>query len=186
LNPIATISALVTLDLTGNGLTNISALAALTNLNNLDLSQNAITDITPLEGFKFLAQLNLRSNDLQNIDGLTNIPGLNFVDVSYNLLNLASNSPASAVLQILQNRGIFLNTEPQQQTGVILSAPEFTGPHQFQFTITSAPGAVLQVQDSIDMLNWSLLKTVTNSSGTMVFTDNSAPATNRFYRTSGQ
>lgn len=50
-------------------------------------------------------------------------------------------------------------------------------------TATGAPGSTYEVRVTGDMVNWQVLKTVTNASGTVQFTDDAASQTaQRFYR----
>jgi hypothetical protein len=63
-----------------------------------------------------------------------------------------------------------------------LSAPDFLGGGQFRFTITSSPGAIFQVQMTTNFAGWNALGSVTNTSGTMIYTDGSAGRNHAFYR----
>ena len=71
------------LDLSSRNLTDLSALAGLTDLRELDLSDNAITDLSPLAGLTGLEVLNLSGNriaDLWPLAGLTALERLSLAD----------------------------------------------------------------------------------------------------------
>jgi hypothetical protein len=68
----------------------------------------------------------------------------------------------------------------------ILLSPVWTN-GQFQFTISSDPGLALQIVASSEAMqapsNWTVLATLTNTTGTLPFTDTSAPSgAQRFYQ----
>ena len=65
---------------------------------------------------------------------------------------------------------------------IYLTAPAFTPPNQFQFTVQSAPGAPVMVQASTDLVNWTTLTCITNVSGMDIYTNTSATATGQYYR----
>lgn len=75
---------------------------------------------------------------------------------------------------------------PPAPTPILLSAPTGLGGNQFRFTITSAPGAVLQVWRSTDFAGWTSLGWLTNASGTTTFTDTAPPSGRSFYRAQQQ
>ena len=77
-------------------------------------------------------------------------------------------------------------TNIHDSCGIVLSEPLWLGGGQFRFTITSQPGAVLQVWRSTDLSAWTLLDTLTNASGTTTFTDLQAVAPAGFYRVKRQ
>lgn len=68
------------LDLSGRGLSDISALSACTSLTYVNLSNNAITDISPLMDVPTLQTINIAGNyvtDLRPLMGLTGLKSLN-------------------------------------------------------------------------------------------------------------
>jgi hypothetical protein len=67
-----------------------------------------------------------------------------------------------------------------------LSAPVRLGANQFQFTITGPAAQVCQVLSSTNLLQWSLLTTVTNTNGTLQFIDTSPTISAKFYRVEEQ
>jgi hypothetical protein len=65
----------------------------------------------------------------------------------------------------------------------VLSNPVRLGDGLFHFTINSPAGAVLTVQASTNLVNWTQIAVVTNTTGTMDFADPaSASFPRRFYR----
>ncbi len=73
------LTGLTTLYLTGNSISDISALADLTALENLYLSDNFVSDISALEGITSLTELYLSGNsisDVSALEGLTNLTRL--------------------------------------------------------------------------------------------------------------
>jgi len=81
---------------------------------------------------------------------------------------------------------VVLNLSLSPPTASIsLSQPVRAGDGFFHFTITSDPGLVLRVEATTNQApaNWTTLATITNLSGTYLFTDATAPGYNRrFYR----
>jgi len=172
--------------LSGNQLTAAPDLAGLPGVTTLDLGTNDLTDLSDLGGLPALHWLYLGGNDLQTIDTLTNIPDLYYVDVRYNYLDLSAASQAMSIIQTLTGEGIYVYYQPQRTiSGPSLSGAEWLGNGQFQFTISGLAGQVLTVQSSSDLVHWSPLMEVTNTSGTVQFTDNSAFGNATFYRLTG-
>ena len=77
-------SAPTRLDLPDRGLTEVSALAGLTELDALDLSGNALTDTWPLATLSNLSRLDLSGNRIGDIAPLTALVGLEVLDLSGN------------------------------------------------------------------------------------------------------
>ena len=74
ISPLAGLTALTRLYLDDNSISNISPLAGLTALTTLYLGSNSISDISPLDGLTALTTLYLGSNsisDISPLDGLT-------------------------------------------------------------------------------------------------------------------
>ena len=64
------------LDLSGNALTDLSALAGLHGLESLDESDNAVSDLAPLRGLTELRRLDLAGNRIADLAPLADLPGL--------------------------------------------------------------------------------------------------------------
>lgn len=76
----ADMETLTQLDAVGANITNLTGLAAATNLNRLELHDNGISDLSPLKDLIKLQVLNLDSNiisDLSPLKGLINLTSLN-------------------------------------------------------------------------------------------------------------
>lgn len=68
-------------------------------------------------------------------------------------------------------------------TDIVLGQPTRGGDGFFHFTISSAPGAVLRVDATTNLVHWTPIATVTNATGTMDFADTNSPSfKQRFYR----
>jgi RHS repeat-associated protein len=52
----------------------------------------------------------------------------------------------------------------------------------FQFTLSSEPGSSLEIQASTNLADWVIVATLTNSTGTIPFTDAATNFSSRFYR----
>ena len=168
--------------LSDNELTAFPALGGLPNLQTLYLSTNKITDLSNITTVPSLRWLYLAGNNLQVIDPLESA-SLYYVDLTWNLLNTSPDSQATAALQQLANNGVYAAYIPQQTAALpALTLPIRLGGGQYQFTINSPPGQVFQVQVSTNLTTWTLLRSVTNTTGALVFTDSSAAGTHQFYR----
>ena len=74
------------LDLSGQELTDISALAKCTKLSRLDLSGNKITDISALAQLRELEWLSLRGNQVSDLMPLMSLTKLSYLDAGENAL----------------------------------------------------------------------------------------------------
>ena len=75
---------LLTLDLSGRGLTDIAFLEAAVNLEELSLRDNAVSDISPLASLTKLRRLDLRGNQITDINILLALDSLERVDLRDN------------------------------------------------------------------------------------------------------
>ena len=91
------------LDLSGNALTDISALSGLRALESLDLSGNAVSDLAPLTGLTELRRLDLSGN---RIDELWPIGGLPKLEVLLLAGNRVADMGALTHLGRLENLGL--------------------------------------------------------------------------------
>ena len=74
LSPVAGLTNLTLLDVSGNQITDLSPLAGLTNLNTLILSHNLIADVTPLAGLTNVSDLDLSNNQINDVSPLASLP----------------------------------------------------------------------------------------------------------------
>lgn len=208
LSPLAGLTAMNYLAAPGNGFTNINALAGMTLLNilllssnhiqdispltnkpvlnTLDLSYNQVSNLAPLSGDTDLVYLYLDHNAIQDLTPLTGLTMLNYVDLTYNWLDLNPDSPDSVAIQTLTSQNTTVATVPQNSA--LISAVAVGGVHNIHFTINGPPASVWQVQFSTNLLatQWVSLGNVTNTTGSVLFTDPAATNSIRFYRLLGQ
>lgn len=84
--PLAKLSNLEQLDLSGCGISDLKPLAGLKNLTQLRLSQNKIADLSPLAGLTKLNHLTLTDNKLTNeqLTHLSKLENLKFLSIGNN------------------------------------------------------------------------------------------------------
>ena len=103
---LARLTNLAGLWLNGNSISDISPLASLTNLTRLSLSNNSISDISALSSLTQLKKLRLDRNSITDLSPLVANTGLgsgDMVDVRNNLLSYLS---IHTHILTLQNRGV--------------------------------------------------------------------------------
>ena len=106
-----------------NQISDISALAGLTNLTLLELCDNQISDISPLAGLTVLHDLVLSHNRISDLSPLmenSSAGGLgpgDYVDVRYNYLDLMPGSQGMTDIQSLVERGV--NVKYEREDGLI-------------------------------------------------------------------
>ena len=86
------------LDLSDNGLTDISALAGLTSLRTLLLDGNAVRDLSPLSRLQRLEQLWLNGNGLDDVSALAGLRSLIYLHLGDN--RIADLSPLAALSEL--------------------------------------------------------------------------------------
>ena len=84
------LTALTELDLSGNSISNISALSGLTTLTYLHLGDNSISNISALSGMTKLTELYLWSNSISNISALRGLTKLTTLELSDNSISNVS------------------------------------------------------------------------------------------------
>jgi internalin A len=203
---LTNIPQLATLDFANNQLTNLSGLAnlpklqwlglrsnkfvvaptivGLPSLQTIDLTSNLLTDVSGLAGETSLNWLYLSYNQLQDIHSLTNLTALYYTDLRYNLLD--TGSPAvTTPIAVMESQGAYVDYLPQLTVApFLLLSPVRLGAHQFQFTIQSPSGSIVQIWTSTNLAttNWRSAGFVTNSTGATNFMDTGASNATRFYR----
>jgi Leucine-rich repeat (LRR) protein len=106
ISPLAGMTKLETLDLSGNAISNISPLAGMTKLETLGLSNNQISDIRPLAGLTQLESLKLRSNPISDIEPLAGLTQLQYLDLYEN--EISDIEPLAGLTQ-LQYLDLYVN-----------------------------------------------------------------------------
>lgn len=86
------------LDLSGRGLSDVSALAECTNLKTLNLSSNQISDITPLMDMPYLSDLNLSANNITDVRPLMGMGSITILNLSGN--SISNTVPLGAMTQL--------------------------------------------------------------------------------------
>lgn len=123
LSPLIGLPNLTGLHLQGGALSNLTLLQQLTQLTSLELDNNQIADLGPLSGLTNLTFISLRQNRLTNIAPLQNLAQLILCDVTLNLLDVSSNSPAVTVIQTLVGHGATVYYLPQRAPPTIEVRP---------------------------------------------------------------
>jgi internalin A len=143
LTPLAGRTNLLDLGLSWNPNVNLAPLAGLTNLTALWLDGDSVSNLAFVQGFKSLKALGLRQNRMTDLGALTALTNLQVVfgdfnrltnisgvqglrparlQVTGNLLDLSSNSPAMNTIQTLVGQGASVVYLPQNK-GPTISAP---------------------------------------------------------------
>ena len=87
----ADLDQVTALNLDNRWLTDVSVLAALTNLEVLSLKSNELTDVRALAGLAHLKKIDLSANELKSLDGLTELTQLEELYLKENkLTNLSA------------------------------------------------------------------------------------------------
>lgn len=98
---------LESLNLSDNGLTDISFIQILTNLESLDLSNNQIEDLSPLNNLSNLETVNLSNNKISNISTLRRHQKVVDLNLSHN--NILDLSPISTLYDL---ETLFIGNNP--------------------------------------------------------------------------
>ncbi len=98
-SPLASLTNLQTLSLWGNKVADASPLASLISLRTLDMWGNAITDVQPFAGLTNLQFLNLGDNDIADVSPLASLTNLQWLGVMENALSQhAANQQLAAAI----------------------------------------------------------------------------------------
>ncbi|MBL7787056.1 MAG: leucine-rich repeat domain-containing protein [Chitinophagales bacterium] len=101
ISALSGLSALTSLNLNDNQLTNISELSGLGALTSLYLSGNQLTDISDLSGLAALASLDLSDNQLTDVSDLSGLAALTSLDLCDNqLTDISALSGLSALTSL--------------------------------------------------------------------------------------
>ena len=121
-SPLAHLTNLRTLSLWKNEIADVSPLASLTNLRTLDLWGNKITDVQPLASLTNLQWLQLGKNEIADVQPLASLPNLQWLGVVKNALSVyAANQQLAAAtasgLRVQTHIEEFPPEEPTETTG---------------------------------------------------------------------
>ncbi len=98
-SPLASLTNLHTLSLWGNKVADVSPLASLISLRKLDMWGNAITDVSPLARLTNLQFLNLGDNAITDVSPLASLTNLQWLGVMENALSQhAANQQLAAAI----------------------------------------------------------------------------------------
>lgn len=115
------------IDLSDQGINDITGIQFATNLINLNLNRNKIIDITPLRKLKKLVTLELSENSIENISFLNELTKLKSIGLDSNNISFVPNLSDLKKLALINisNNKIkdlsFINTIPSEHIKVIAS-----------------------------------------------------------------
>ena len=117
ISALSSLTDLQRLNLSDNRISDISALSSLTDLQHLNLSLNSIVDVSPLSGLTELLDLNISANSIASIAPLANLTNLM-------VLKLARNS----IVEITALANLVLLTELDLTDNLISNLWPLQGP----------------------------------------------------------
>ena len=86
ISALENLTSLTGLYLSDNSISDISTLSGLTQLTHLDLSGNSITDISALSGMTLMTNLHLSRNSLTDLSALSGMTAITTLSLDYNLI----------------------------------------------------------------------------------------------------
>ncbi len=107
------LTALQECHLSQNRIRDLTPLATLTNLRRLHLEQNRIQALAPLASLSLLNELSLVDNLVYELSPLTSLNNLAIISLDKNRLNLASGSPAEAIIRQWIENGLAVTATQQ-------------------------------------------------------------------------
>lgn len=120
MTPLASLTKLETISLSGNYISDLSPIASLPALKDLSISHAALGDISPVAKMQNLESVNFFFNGIENVEPLTKIPGLKYINLDYNYIQditpFASLDPAVVEYVSLDMNGI-QDATPLKQLG---------------------------------------------------------------------
>ena len=123
--------------LSGNGISDISPLDALTNLNFVDLSHNKFSDVSPLTALSNLTYVRLNATKVSDVSPLATLPRLTDLLVGQTAVSDFSSLEASESLRALSVRGCHVQhmgkRRQQRPQGVGLGRCRVQGDPHFTF-----------------------------------------------------
>jgi hypothetical protein len=113
ISALAELTNIEELYLADNSISDISPLAGLTTLEVLDLQANSISNISPLAGLTNLYNLTLWDNNISDISALKGLTGLTYLDLDDNNI-----SDLSALSELTNLGSLYLSGNPLTQSQV--------------------------------------------------------------------
>jgi len=180
---------LVSIFLANNQLTNLTLSSDLFHLAQIDLAENKLARLTLPAGMTNLSVLILNGNQLTTLTLPPDLTKLERLTLSGNpLATLVLSEPSAdtrlaGLVASLANEDVSVFTYP---LAIGLLKPRQTLDKAFSFVLAGPPG-IYAVLGSTDLVAWSALGAVTNTLGSIVFTDVEANfSQQKFYRTALQ
>lgn len=177
------LNSLSFLRISGNALTHLTIPEGPTNLSGLFLRSNQLTNLTLPAGLEHLVQIDVMENSLsaltlpRDINQLATLV-LNGNPLSTLVLSERTATNLATLVTSLKEQGVSVFPYPLAAELIRIRQPIGA----FQFAI-SGPPAAYSVLASSNLSDWSVLSTVTNTLGNLVFTDVTANLTpQKFYR----
>ena len=107
------LTALTTLLLHNNSISDISPLAGLTNLETLTLSDSSISDISPLAGMTNLTTLTLNHNDISDISALSGMTKMeNLHLIGNDIINISALSGMTSLITLYLRSNDIIHISP--------------------------------------------------------------------------
>lgn len=111
--PLAELSALKTLDLSGTGITDLTPIRNLTGLVELDISRTAISDLTPLKYSDKLTRLVLAGTPVNDLTVVGQMPALETLDISRtDVLDISPLSTCTSLKYLLMEAAPISDLQP--------------------------------------------------------------------------
>jgi len=137
-----TSNRLITLDLTGDSLVEVSFLTNFNQLLNLRLDDNPLADLSPLARLTNLQSLTLQQDFLTTLAPLASLKNLSTLDARLNLLDLSDSSASWLVISNLQYQNFSVQYSPQRV------APVITVPTQWFVAANATSSVVIPITDN--------------------------------------
>jgi len=99
ITPLASLTYLGRIVLSGNNVSDLSPIASLTKLRKLHLNKNNITDLSPIERMTDLVTLDLSQNNIEDLSSLAELTYLSTLDLSQN--NISDLSPLAELKSLV-------------------------------------------------------------------------------------
>ena len=179
---------LASIFLANNQLTNLTLSSDLFHLVQIDLAENKLARLTLPAGMTNLSVLILNGNQLTTLTLPPDLTKLERLTLSGNPLTTLVLSQPSADTRLaglvasLANEDVAVFAYP---LAIGLLKPRQTLDNAFSFVLAGPPG-IYAVLGSTDLVAWSSLGAVTNTLGSIAFTDGEASfSQQKFYRAAG-
>ena len=122
---LAGLTNLIALGLDSNNISNVTILANLTNLTYLGLGNNAISDVSALAGLNYLTGLSLSRNTISDISVISDLTGLKWLYLDYN--TIVDISPLVANTGLSSEDRVDLRGNPLSATSINTHIPALQG-----------------------------------------------------------